>query len=125
MRTRCNNKKTPNYNCYGGRGIKVCKRWNKFGNFYEDMKTGFQENLTLDRINNNKGYSMNNCRWTGRKQQAINRRNTRLLGFNGQKLTLTDWAVKLGKKRSTLAQRFYVLKWAVEKTLTFNPNHHS
>ena len=85
MRTRCNNKKTPNYNCYGGRGIKVCKRWNKFVNFYEDMKTGFQENLTLDRINNNKGYSMNNCRWTGRKQQAINRRNTRLLGFNGQK----------------------------------------
>lgn len=75
MLTRCLNPKRERYKDYGGRGITVCKRWLKFENFLADMGER-PEGLTLDRRNNNRGYSKANCRWATRSEQARNRRMT-------------------------------------------------
>ena len=118
LRQRCLNPKSISYRFYGARGIKICKNWNSFSSFVKDMEPGFREGLTLDRIDNNKDYSPENCRWATKKQQANNRRNQRLLTHNGKSLTITDWAEELGVKRSTLSMRFYVYKWPTDKILT-------
>ena len=79
MKRRCENKKHKAFKYYGSIGIKVCDSWNSVENFIEDMYPSFKEGLTLDRKDNNKGYSKNNCRWATRKVQT---RNTRLLFAN-------------------------------------------
>lgn len=118
MKRRCNNAHCLEYPFYGGRGITVCDEWGSFRNFEKDMLPSYKEGLSLERIDNNKGYSKENCRWATSKDQAINRRNTKLFEFNNMKKTLTDWATELGVKRSTLAQRFYVYHWSIEKCLS-------
>ena len=76
MNSRCNNKKSQSFYNYGGRGIKVCKEWKSFLNFLEDMGERPSQDHTLDRIDVNKGYFKENCKWSTRKEQANNRRNT-------------------------------------------------
>jgi len=72
---RCTNPKAPNYHNYGGRGIKLCDEWKSFINFYEDMKEGYADELSIDRINNDGDYEKGNCRWATRKAQSNNSRN--------------------------------------------------
>lgn len=77
MIQRCSNPRHGAYKDYGGRGITVCKRWMKFENFVEDM--GLRPpGLTLERVNNDKGYKKSNCKWATRKEQANNRRRHQL-----------------------------------------------
>lgn len=90
MRSRCANPKRVEYKNYGGRGIKVCSRWDSFSNFLKDM--GEQpKGKQLDRINNNGGYSPENCRWATRKQQMRNTRGNRYFTIHGNRKSLSEW----------------------------------
>src|ERR1035437_4909557 len=118
MKQRCNNPKHPRFKDYGGRGITICKRWDLFSNFFIDMNESYKDNLTLDRINNSKGYSKNNCKWSTYREQNENRRDNKKLSFNGLTMTITRWSEKLGIKKSTLDMTFYKYGWNIEKCLT-------
>ena len=93
MRERCNYTQHKSYKYYGERGIKVCEHWNnEFMSFYKwAIDTGYQDGLTLDRIDNNGNYEPTNCRWVTRKEQSINKRNNKWIEIDGVRKTLTDW----------------------------------
>lgn len=118
MMTRCYNPNSKDYKNYGERGIKVTERWHNSTNFLNDMKSSWKEGLSLDRIDNNGNYSKENCRWASRLQQNNNTRRNHLFEFRGERKTLTNWAILLGLKRSTIAQRIYVYGWSIDQALT-------
>lgn len=105
MRDRCNNKNSRAYPKYGGRGIKVCKEWETFSGFWKDMINGYEDNLTLDRINNDKGYSRENCRWASWQVQQNNRRNNTILSIDGKQDTLANWCRFYKIKPATVCVR--------------------
>lgn len=106
MRQRCQVPTNAAYRHYGGRGITVCVRWQKFENFYADMFPTYTEGKSIDRINNDKGYSQQNCRWATMKEQINNRRNTRFITHNGETKSVSEWASLHGLAVSVLGQRF-------------------
>lgn len=124
MIERCHNPNNRAYQRYGGRGIKVCDEWrNNFQAFCKwarkngyDPESDWRE-CTIDRIDNEKGYSPKNCRWISVKMQSRNRRDNILVTFNGETHILTDWADIVGLKKSTLRRRFE-MGWSVEDALT-------
>ena len=115
---RCKYPSMDCYKNYGGRGIRVCKRWEKFENFYEDMKADYRDNLTIDRKDNDGNYEPGNCRWIPRNQQQRNQRNNHNITFNGKTQCITAWAEEIGMKASTLISRITELGWSIEKALT-------
>ena len=117
MIQRCTNPKHKYYKHYGGRGIKVCKRWMKFENFLEDMGK-IPEGYSIDRINNNKGYKKSNCKWSTKKEQSRNTRRNRSGTYGGKTQLLIEWSEETGIPYSTLWQRIYRLGWSIEKALT-------
>jgi len=112
---RCHTKSTSHYHRYGGRGIKVCKRWLKFENFLEDMGHPTKEQ-TIDRIDNNGDYSPKNCRWATRFEQSYNRSTNVRIEFNGSTKTLTEWAQDIGVTSTTLDKR--IKKWGIAHALS-------
>lgn len=104
MLQRCNNPNNPAYKNYGERGIKVAVEWLDFAVFLTDMGLA-PRGLTLERLNNELGYSKDNCAWATYKSQLNNRRNNVILEFNGESLTVAQWAEKLGMKYETLKGR--------------------
>lgn len=126
IKNRCLNKKNKHYKDYGGRGINICDRWLKFENFRDDMYQSYLEhnkefgdgrNNTIDRINNNSGYYKDNCRWATQKEQCNNRRNSRLITFNNETLTIAQWEEKFSLSSNILYQRIDKLKWSIKKAL--------
>lgn len=118
MRQRCQNPGAAYYKWYGARGIKVCDRWESFQTFIEDMGEKPTPKHTLDRIDNNKDYSPDNCRWATRKEQAKNRRHRwKTYTFNGKTQTLTDWAKDVGITPSSMYDRRDA-GWSIEKMFT-------
>lgn len=115
MRKRCNTKSSEDYPDYGGRGIKVCERWDLFSNFVEDMGIA-PKDFSLDRIDVNKGYSPDNCRWADAKTQARNKTNNRLISLNGIIKTLAEWAELSGTDRRNIHKRIK-RGWAVEQAI--------
>lgn len=117
MNKRCNNPNSIGYHHYGGRGIRVCHRWKIFRNFEKDMLPTFSPELTLDRIDVNKDYSPDNCRWATVKEQNNNRRDTVFFTISGATKSFSAWIEQSGLKKSTVYQRYYVYKWPIEKAL--------
>ncbi len=91
MKQRCNNRNNNNYNRYGLRGIKICRRWDKFENFYADLGDR-PKGKTLDRKDNNKGYNKSNCRWADKHEQANNTVTNVFININGDSKTVAQWA---------------------------------
>jgi hypothetical protein len=93
MVERCGNENDPNYNHYGGRGIKVCEEWlDDFMSFYNwSMENGYSDKLTIDRTDNNGNYEPNNCRWVTQKEQNENRRANRYVDIDGVIKSFSKW----------------------------------
>lgn len=102
---------------YGGRGIKVCEDWLEYTNFSKWAKqNGYDDNLTIDRKENNGNYEPSNCRWTNAKQQANNRRSNRMVSYLGITKTLQQWADELDIKTATL--RYRLNNWPIDKAMS-------
>lgn len=116
MIARCHRKNTKAYPMYGGRGITVCNEWkNGFQAFYDwAMANGYDDDLSIDRIDNDKGYSPDNCRWVSVDTQANNKRSNISVEYNGETHTLAEWAKALGIKYATLRKRL-MGGWSVEE----------
>lgn len=107
MKDRCSNKNTPSYKNYGARGIKIFDDWlNDFQAFYDwSMNNGYQEDLTLDRINVDGDYTPSNCRWATAKQQANNTRKNVRLTYNNKAQTMMQWSEELNIPYGTIKTR--------------------
>lgn len=116
MRRRCLNPATDDYKNYGGRGIKICERWDKFENFYADMGDP-PAGMTLERRDTNGDYCPDNCYWASWTDQMNNRRNSIFLTLNGRTQTLPMWSREIHIKQSTLLRR-HNKGWSDEKVLT-------
>ncbi len=122
MRMRCNNPNNKSYPRYGGRGIKICERWNDFENFLADMGERPRKGLQVERINNDGDYCPENCEWNTPKVQANNRSSNRSLTYDGRTQNISQWADELGFQPSTLLMRAN-LGWDVHKILTTPVTH--
>lgn len=116
MRDRCNNPNNPSFHNYGGRGIKVCKRWDSFANFLADMGDRPAQ-FEIDRENNDGDYKPSNCRWLSRQGNLNNKRSNRFLELNGETHTIAEWSRITGLSWLTIRQRLRY-GWTVERTLT-------
>lgn len=107
MKNRCYNKNDKRYQDWGGRGIAVCSEWkDKFMVFYNwAVSNGYDDNLTIDRIDNNKGYEPSNCRWITNKENSNNTRRNIYLTYNKTQ-TLAQWADELHIPYQTLHYRY-------------------
>lgn len=119
MKQRCYNSNHPSYKNYGARYIKVCDEWlDDFTAFYDwSMLNGYDDTLTIDRINNNGNYEPNNCRWADRNQQNRNKRNNINYTFNGETHCLKDWCKLQRLNYGTVISRLNDSNWTIEKAL--------
>ena len=121
MRGRCYLKSNTSYDRYGARGIKVCPEWQDYQTFKDwAVNNGYDDSLTIDRINCNGDYTPSNCRWVTYKEQANNTRRNRILTAFGETMTMTQWAEKTGIKVATIWARLNK-GWDVEKALSLKP----
>lgn len=119
IKTRCYNKNDPGYKNYGSRGIVMCDEWkNDFMNFRNWATThGYNDNLSIDRVNNDGNYEPSNCRWATLEQQGNNKRNNHLIEYNGEIHTLQEWCEKINIKYATLESRLRI-GWSIERAFT-------
>lgn len=117
MRSRCNNPHNKEYHRYGGRGIVCCEEWKDFTQFKEwALKSGYEDGLSLDRIDNDGDYCPHNCRWATREQQSSNTSQNVFLTYNGETKTIAQWCRTVGSYESRLSWR-YKQGWPVEEIL--------
>lgn len=119
MKQRCYYPKNRCYKTYGAEGVTVCEEWrHNFQAFYDwAMSHGYRGDLSIERIDNAKGYSPDNCRWATITEQANNKRNNRLITDNGETHSLAEWAEITGLNRVTIAYRLKA-NWDIEKALS-------
>jgi len=118
MHRRCSEAKFKDFPFYGGRGIKVCERWNSFENFLADM--GMRPpGQTLDRKNNDGNYEPGNCQWATHRIQMNNTRRNRYLTYAGKTMSLSEWAREVGISPQCLGARLRLLHWSLGKALGF------
>lgn len=118
MKARCYNPKTRAYHRYGGRGIFVCDEWlNSFSKFINDVGPRPSTKHQIERVNNNGPYSADNCKWVTNTEQSRNRSTNKIITFNGESLTVTEWGRKLGLNRGAITKRLNG-GWSEHKALT-------
>lgn len=119
MIDRCYRKNNKHYQDYGGRGIIVCDEWkNNVETFYNwAINNGYNDNLSIDRINNDGNYEPNNCRWATVNEQVNNRRYNRMFTYNNKTQTLKQWADEYKINYHTLLSRIDKFNWEFEKAL--------
>ena len=106
MRIRCRCETNPTYKFYGARGIGICDEWDDFANFRKwALQAGYNETLSIERINNNGDYTPTNCRWIHRPLQAKNTRKSKHYSYGDATMGHNDWAKKIGINPSTLTAR--------------------
>ena len=125
IKSRCFNPNNAHYKDYGGRNITICNEWkDNFMSFHDwAFDNGYNEKAkkyecTIDRIDNNKDYCPDNCRWITMKEQTRNKRNNIVLTYNGETHCLMDWAEIVGIGYNTLLSRINKYGWSIEKALT-------
>lgn len=107
MKTRCGNKASKSYPRYGGRGIAVCREWENDFHAFRDWaySSGYSDDLTIDRINNDGDYEPSNCRWATRREQNNNSSNKHLIECNGEIHGVMEWADIVGVAYQTIIRR--------------------
>ena len=114
MKQRCSDIHASDFERYGGRGIKVCDAWLDYKVFYDwAMANGYQDDLTIERVDNDGNYEPDNCAWIPREAQARNKRNNHLITYKGQTKTLAEWSEILGIDSSLL--RYRLKHWSVDR----------
>jgi hypothetical protein len=124
MKQRTTNPKNTAYGRYGGRGITLCAAWHEFENFYRDMGNPPHSEMTIERIDNDKGYEPGNVRWATRLEQASNTRANKegnytgisRITYAGETLILAAWSSRIGTKLSVLRRRLND-GWSVERAI--------
>ena len=119
MLNRCFSPKVKEYKYYGARGITVCNEWkNDFMSFYKwAMANGYEEGLTIERIDINGNYCPKNCKWIPKKQQNRNKSSNHFVTYQGKTFCLAEWEEKTGIKQPTIRRRLRY-GWSVERALT-------
>lgn len=115
MIARCDRPSRKDFHRYGGSGISVCDRWKTFQNFYNDMGDR-PDGMSIDRIDNTKGYHPDNCRWATAKTQARNQSKNRLITYGGRTQCLSAWAEEIGMSSISLQSRLD-RGWSVERSI--------
>lgn len=115
IKQRCNNPNNRGWKNYGGRGITVCDQWMILENFVTDMGER-PKGMTIERINNDLGYSPENCRWATPAEQSRNTRRNKLLTFDNKTLCFADWARELGIHKHSL--RYRLRRYPIEVALS-------
>lgn len=120
MINRCTNANYWAYKYYGEKGISLCNEWRDdflaFKNWAET--NGYSDSLTIDRIDNSKGYSPENCKWVTRKEQSNNRSFCNIIEYQGKKQTLMQWCEELGLNYKRTHSRIYKCGWTFEKAIS-------
>ncbi len=122
LRGRCLNPNNKGYSDYGGRGITVCARWDSFENFLIDMGERPSIKHSIDRINNNKGYEPNNCRWATSQEQNNNRRNVKQYFLKGESLSLAQISKKYRIHYTKLYARIITFRWCLDCSVNITEN---
>lgn len=128
MKKRCYCSNSKDFYNYGARGITICKEWlnnekSSLGNcsigflaFQEwALNNGYKEDLTLDRIDVNKGYSPDNCQWVTKRVQSNNRRNNFYIEYNGKMQSVSDWCRELKLNYEKIYRRLHDSGWSIQK----------
>lgn len=120
MKGRCYNPGNDRYYRYGLRGILVCDEWKEnFKAFFDwAVKNGWSLELTLERKRINENYCPENCKWIAASLQQKNTSRSRIVKYNGESRTISDWADHLGIMRSTLFARINIYKWPIKRAFT-------
>jgi hypothetical protein len=118
MMARCNNPNSFKFDCYGGRGIRVCEEWLKFENFYVwAVQNGYKDGLTIERIDVNGNYEPSNCRWIPQRQQYYNQRRTKFINLHGRNISISELKDRLGIKRGVL--EYYLSRYGNDKVVSY------
>lgn len=119
IKARCYNPNSTHYKRYGGRGIGMCKEWKSCYETFRNwaINSGYRDGVSIDRIQNDFGYSPSNCRWVDRVTQANNRSSNKLFTMDGETHNLSEWAKLSGINYKTLHNRIFTAGWDFEKAI--------